>query len=305
MKLLKQLCEIHSPSGEEWRMKEFIINYLKENSKNWKVKPTLIEKNIQDNLILVFGKPKLAIFAHMDSVGFTARYNNQLVRIGSPVIKTGTNLQAHTKNGIIKAELIYDEDDDRISIKSDENIEVGTSFVFCSNFKEEDDFIVSPFLDNRLGIWNCLRLAEKLENGIIAFTSWEEHGGGAVEVIAKKIEKYKIRQALISDITWVSAGVFHGAGSVVSLRDKNIPRRKFVDLIIKILEKKDLKFQIEVEESGSSDGGYLQKTPYAIDWCFVGAPQDNSHSNEEKVHKNDIKSMLEIYEVLSKELQKL
>ena len=41
MELLKKMCEIHSPSGEELAMKEFLLDYIKKNKDNWKVKPTI------------------------------------------------------------------------------------------------------------------------------------------------------------------------------------------------------------------------------------------------------------------------
>ncbi|MGI8600251.1 MAG: hypothetical protein ACR2KB_13435, partial [Chitinophagaceae bacterium] len=72
--------------------------------------------------------------------------------------------------------------------------------------------------------------------------------------------------------------------------------------IIDIARNNKITFQIEVEGSGGSDGNELQKSPFPFDWCFVGAPKENVHSADEKVHKKDIKSMLEIYKVLMKEL---
>ena len=63
MELLKKMCEIHAPSGEEVTMKEFILEYIQNNKNNWKVKPKLYYgKGFQDNLIMVFGKPTTAIF---------------------------------------------------------------------------------------------------------------------------------------------------------------------------------------------------------------------------------------------------
>ena len=32
MKLLKQMCEIHAPAGEELAMTNFLLNYIEENS---------------------------------------------------------------------------------------------------------------------------------------------------------------------------------------------------------------------------------------------------------------------------------
>ena len=78
MKLLKQLCEIHAPSGEEFAITQFLLNYIEKNKKDWQVKPILhYGDGFQDNLIMVFVEnPKTAIFAHLDSIGFTVKYNN-------------------------------------------------------------------------------------------------------------------------------------------------------------------------------------------------------------------------------------
>ena len=86
MELLKKMCEIHAPSGEEIRMKKFVLKHIEENKNNWKTQPKLhYGKGFQDNIILVFGKPNTAIFAHLDSIGFTVKYNNEIVKIGGPV----------------------------------------------------------------------------------------------------------------------------------------------------------------------------------------------------------------------------
>ena len=115
-------------------------------------------------------------------------------------------------------------------------------------------------------------------------------------------EQYKIRQALISDITWITNGVKEGKGVAVSLRDSGIPRRSYIDKITGLLDKHKVAWQLEVEGSGGSDGNEIQKQPYPIDWCFIGAAEHNVHSPTEKVHKQDIKSMLQAYQVLMKEL---
>ena len=62
MKLLKELCSIHSPSGNESNIKNFLLKYINENIYDFKVKPIVISENIQDCIILKFGKPKTAIF---------------------------------------------------------------------------------------------------------------------------------------------------------------------------------------------------------------------------------------------------
>ena len=302
-KLLKQLCEVHAPSGNEIAMKKFLLEYIQKNKKKWKVKPEIIEGDeFQECVILRFGEPRTAIFTHMDSIGFTVRYFNQLLPIGSPDAEMGTKLVGEDSLGPIECELEYDKENHAF-YKFDRQIERGTELTYKIDFVESKNFIQSAYLDNRLGIYNSLNVAEKLQDGVIAFSCWEEHGGGSVPYLAKFIhETWSIRQALISDITWISDGVEPGKGVAISMRDRNIPRKSYVNRIIDIARKRKVDYQLEVEGSGSSDGRELQTSPHAFDWCFVGAPEQNPHTPHEKVHKHDIKSMIDLYGWLMKDL---
>ena len=103
MKLLKKLCSIHSPSGEENRISEFIIDYVKSNMHDWKVKPNIFSGDgFQDSIILSFGTPRTAIYAHMDSIGFTVKYNNEIIKIGGPVVEEGIELVGTDSKGKIE-----------------------------------------------------------------------------------------------------------------------------------------------------------------------------------------------------------
>lgn len=300
--LLKTLCGIHAPSGNEVAMKEFLLNYIQEHAASWNVQPQIIEGDeFQDCILLKFGEPRTAIFAHMDSIGFTVRYQDQLVPIGGPKAQSGYLLVGEDSMGPVECELI--ENDGDIHYKFPRGIDRGTELVFKQDFRESDEYVQSCYMDNRLGVFNALKVVETLENGVIAFTCWEEHGGGSVPYIAKYIyENWGVKQALISDITWVTDGVVHGEGVAISMRDRNIPRRAFVDKIISIARESGIDFQLEVEGAGSSDGRELQVSPYPFDWCFVGAPEDNVHSPDEIVHKHDIATMIAMYDTLMKAL---
>ena len=303
MKLLKQLCKIHAPSGEEYIITKFILQYIKENQKKWKEKPILHYGNgFQDNIIMVFGKkPKTAIFAHLDSIGFTVKYNNEIVKIGSPNSNEGIILVGKDSKGKIEGKII--KKGKKIFIDFNRKIDRGTSLTYKVNFRENKSFIQSCYIDNRLGVWNALETAKTLKNGIIVFSTWEEHGGGSTGYLGKFIyDNYKVKQALISDITWVTEGIKHGKGCVISLRDSGIPRKLFVNKIIDIANNSNIKYQLEVEDAGGSDGNELQKSNYPWDWCFVGAPENNVHSPNEKVHKKDINSMVDLYKVLMQKL---
>ena len=302
MKLLQQLCTIHAPSGNEGAMKAFILNYVKTHQSQWAATPEIIEGDfLQDCFLLKFGQPTTAIFAHMDSIGFTVRYKNEVVKIGGPVTGTGIPLVGKDSQGDIRCTLRDDRGE--LSVKYNREIDRGTDLVFEPNWRENEEYIQCCYMDNRLGVWNALKVAETLENGVIAFSCWEEHGGGSVGYLAEYMYRHwGVRQALISDITWVTEGVPHGKGVVISIRDRGIPRRSFVDHIIHLAKESGIPFQLEVEGAGSSDGGYLQASHLPFDWCFIGAPEDEVHSPDEKVHKKDVEAMWKMYEFLMKRL---
>lgn len=304
--LLKQLCAVHAPSGDEELMTNYILNYVKKNAKNWKVKPKVFAgKGFQNNVILVFGKPRTAVFAHIDSIGFTARYNNGLVKVGGPRAEAGWHLVGEDSKGKIDGVLEIDgpEGQKTLKLKYKRVIDTGTFLTFKPNFRETKTEVQCCYMDNRLGVFNALKVAETLENGIICFSCWEESGGGSVENLAKFIhEKYNVTQALISDITWVTEGVPAGKGVAVSIRDSGIPRQSYIRSIIEHAKKSKIPFQLEVEATGGSDGIIIHHSPYPIDWCFIGAPELEVHSPNEKVNKFDIECMIDLYKYLMKKM---
>ena len=307
MKLLKQLTEIRSASGDEGAMKEFILDYVEKNKSQWRTQPEVIHgKGFQDAVILIFGKPRAAVFAHTDSIGFTTAYDNTLYKIGGPKTTDGIQLVGSDSQGEIETELMVIEESDgtkNLTYVFERDIDRGTNLTFKPDFRETDEYIQSPYMDNRLGVWNALMLAQTIEDGAIVFSTYEEHGGNSVGFCARYLwEKHEVNQALISDITWVTEGVPHGEGVAISMRDSSIPRRSYLNRVLELAKKSNVKYQLEVESAGGSDGSMLQKSDLPFDWLFIGAPEDFVHSPDEKVYKSDIRCMLEMYQYLMKHL---
>jgi putative aminopeptidase FrvX len=242
----------------------------------------------------------------MDSIGFTVGYDRELIRIGGPRAIDGMQLVGSDSQGEIETELMVLEDEDgskTLQYVYERPIDRGTILTFKPDFRETDEYIQSPYMDNRLGVWNALKVAESLENGAIVFSTYEEHGGNSVGFCANYLLKeYGVRQSLISDITWVTHGVVHGGGVAISMRDSGLPRRKYLERIIQLAKLSGVQFQLEVESAGGSDGTMLQKSDLPIDWCFIGAPEDHVHTPDEKVVKYDIMCMVELYRYLMQHL---
>jgi putative aminopeptidase FrvX len=302
MDLLINLLNIQSVSGDERSMTEFLINYIQQRISQWKVQPKIFfGENFQDCLLLKFGNPRTAVFAHIDTIGFTVRYDNQLLPIGGPEVESGIFISGKDSLGPVLCRVL--ENDGDLFYDFPRAIERGTLMSFAQEIRIDDEFIQAAYLDNRLGIYNCLKLCESIQDGWIVFSTYEEHGGGSVPYLLKFIQETSpIRQALVSDIAWITEGISHHEGVVISMRDKFIPRKQYLDRIINLANESGIPFQLEVEGSGGSDGREIQQSPYAIDWCFIGAPEDNFHTPSEKVSLLDLDSMLAMYQYLMRHL---
>lgn len=305
--LLEELISVQGVASDESRIKSFIKEYVLRNQGQWKSKPHIIDGiGFQDAMILVFGNPRTAVYAHMDTIGYSVGYDNELIRVGGPKNIDGTLLVGSDSQGEVEGELMIFENEynqQRLQLSGDRIIERGTLLSFKPDFKETKEYIQSPYMDNRLGVFVALQLAETLENGAIVFSTYEEHGGNSVGACAKYLmNNYDVFQALICDITWVTHGVVHKGGVAVSMRDSMLPRRKYLNKILAIAKDSGIKYQLEVESAGGSDGSVLQKSDLPIDWCFIGAPEDNVHTPKEKVYKKDIEAMIELYRILMNQL---
>jgi len=313
LKVLEFLCKIHSPSGEELAMRDYLLDYFTAKSSSWKSQPKLVfGDEFQDCLMLIFGEPKTAVYAHMDSVGYTVGYENELIKIGGPKAQHGAELVGEDSKGRIVGKLNYIVEDEaeaeeqggetqivKTMLDFEREVDRGTSLTYKIDFKTDDKKVTTAYIDNRLGILNALKLCETLENGAICFSAWEEVGGGSVGYLARYLYlEYGIKQALISDISWLTEGVKPELGPVVSMRDSGIPRKAYIDKILQLARESNIPFQLEVESSGGSDGNALQKSPYPIDWCFVGAAEENVHMPNETVYLKDAQAMFDLYRYL-------
>ena len=299
---LKELLLIPSVSGDESEVALSLLNCINQRKSKWKAVPEIFHGDeFHDCILLRFGTPRTAVFAHVDTTGFMVRYANQLIPVGGPELIPGTRLVGRDSYGEISCNLVVEGE--ALFHDFPRKIDRGTRLSFAQEFRIDSEFIQAAYLDNRLGVFSALQLCETLEDGWVVFTTYEEHGGGSMPFLLQFIQvTAPVKQALISDITWITDGVHHHEGVVISIRDKFIPRKKFIDRIIQLVQQSGIPFQLEVEAYGGSDGREIQFSPYTIDWCFIGAPEDLVHSPDEKVSLRDLESMVKVYRYLLKEL---
>lgn len=292
---LFELLRLDSPSGDEGVIADWIDAWVRRNC------PQARLARLGDSLIALRGEhPSTAIYAHIDTTGFTLGYDRRLISIGSPAPEDGTPVRQ--KNGPLTG--VVREREDVWELDGVDGVP-GTRWVYAAEPKLEGDELRSPYLDNRAGVWAALTALRRCPSIAVAFTTGEEHSGQGAFVCARYLyENYAVDQALISDITWDTAHVHRGKGVAISLRDRMTPRQRFLDRVLDLAERTGIPFQREIESSGGSDGAYLQRSGFPIDWVFVGAPEKDPHSDHEVVDVRDLQSMSDMLAALVEGLEK-
>jgi putative aminopeptidase FrvX len=197
------------------------------------------------------------------------------------------------------------DEDERIYKLVDGEGPLGSRWVYDTPPSFTAKSLQGAFLDNRFGVYTGLHLLRELNDITVAFTAAEEASGrGALDAGRWLYDQTDIRRALIADITWATESVKPGKGPAVSLRDAYLPRKVYFDEVRSAAEKSGVPHQIEIESSGSSDGGMLERSGYGIDWVFVGAPENGYHTATETLLRNDAENMLRLYAHLVVDLSK-
>jgi putative aminopeptidase FrvX len=294
MERLRQLQEIEGVSGDEGRVADYVAAILARVS-------DACVRRIGDNLIVTRGTPRVALFAHLDTVGFTLGYDDELIRIGSPRVDGGEAIRSTIGGKTWRGTVTRDEGGMRLAGAGD--APPGSRWVYDAPLEWEGDEITGAYLDNRAGVWSAMGVVERCADVAVAFTVGEEHSGRGAALCGRILwDELGIPQALISDITWHTEHVHRGRGPAVSLRDRLAPRQRFLDRVLQLAEASGIPYQREIESDGSSDGGVLERTGSPIDWCFVGAAQESPHTPREIVQWSDLEKMVELYVYLVERL---
>jgi putative aminopeptidase FrvX len=283
--LLWDLLKLDAPSGDEGAIADWLEVWLARELPDTRV------ERLGDSLIAVRGtRPAVAVFAHLDTTGWTLGYDKQLLSIGGPDGRVGDKIRPagmpDAGNTLARGK------DGAWKVRGKTPALPGSRWVYAAEPVQEGDRIIAPYLDNRAGVWAALHVLQRCPSVAVAFTSYEEtRGVGALLCARRLAETYSISQALIADLTWHTKHVRCGRGVAVSLRDSCLPRQRYLDRVLALAEESGLPFQREIADSGASDGAALDRSGVAWDWVFVGAPEKGAHTACERVRIGDLQGM--------------
>lgn len=295
---LAALLSLPGPAGDEAPIADWLAQTGVPQAA-----PDASVTRVLDNLIVVKGDapPRVAVFAHVDTVGFTLGYGGELIAIGGPAPRDRDRLRATTPDPsgeTLTGRLRASKTGRSYHLEAANGDPApGTRWVYARKprLAPDDDTLTAPYLDDRAGVWCALRVLARCPHVAVAFTTDEEQTGHGARVCADYLYRnHGLTQALIADLTWHTNDTPMGGGAVISLRDAVSPRQTFLDRVCALASESGIPHRREVQSAGSSDGGNIARTTVPMAWAFVGAAQKRPHTAREQVLLSDLDAMTDL-----------
>ena len=329
MDLLKNLCMLNGTSGDEGAVRNTIISMLPEDC--------CYSVDAIGNLIVekkgeVEPKNKVALFAHMDEVGFIVTYidNDGFVFVNSVggIDDSALFSKKVTINGLVGVagtKAIHQcSGDEAKKIPSISNVSVDFGFenkeeaekyisvgdfgYFNSDFVEYGDGLIkSKALDDRIGCVVMLELLQKKSkiNYTAVFTVQEEVGTRGATVgayIVKPDYAIVVETTTASDIpdTPDRKKVCKlGDGAVVSFMDRGtIYNKDLYKKAFEIAKENGVLCQTKTVVAGGNDAAAIHKSVGGIKTIAVSLPCRYIHSGSSVCNSKDISAVEKLTELL-------
>ncbi len=319
--MLKDLCLINGTSGDEGRVRDYIITQIKD----------YCEYTV-DNMgsIIAFKKgkktpaKKISINAHMDEVGFivTGITDDGYLRFASVggidsrvcldrIVSVGKN----SVIGVIGDKAFHllssDEkdncpgfDDLLIDIgatskdEAEKYVTLGDFAYFESDYAEfGNGYIKAKALDDRIG---CMLMIELIQNGLeydttFCFNVQEEVGLRGSKCTAFAVDAdiaVVLESTTAADLNGVSGAdrvCVLGDGPVISFMDnRTIYDRELFELGFAVAKQNDIPVQTKTAIAGGNDAGAIQTSGDGVRVMAISLPTRYIHSGASVVKSSDI-----------------
>ncbi len=319
--MLKDLCLINGTSGDEGRVRDYIITQIKD----------YCEYTV-DNMgsIIAFKKgkktpaKKISINAHMDEVGFivTGITDDGYLRFASVggidsrvcldrIVSVGEN----SVIGVIGDKAFHllssDEkdncpgfDDLLIDIgatskdEAEKYVTLGDFAYFESDYAEfGNGYIKAKALDDRIG---CMLMIELIQNGLeydttFCFNVQEEVGLRGSKCTAFAVDAdiaVVLESTTAADLNGVSGAdrvCVLGDGPVISFMDnRTIYDRELFELGFAVAKQNDIPVQTKTAVAGGNDAGAIQTSGDGVRVMAISLPTRYIHSGASVVKSSDI-----------------
>lgn len=299
-KKLKKLTSFPSVSGNEGKLALWLKKEMEPFSKKTWIDPV-------GNLLAIKGKPKVAIFAHLDKVGYMISQIGKNEVRAVPLSKgkglPGSNFWQVEILGKKKVKgLLYEKDkpEHKLAViveNSLKDIAVGDFIALSPNFSLiADNLVYSQGLDNKLGVLAAINIFMKSSNLAFVGTVKEEAFKLGAKIAAREL---KPKSAIILDVTYdenpqENYPIKVGKGPAICLKDDLLPDKSMVSKLTQCATKYNIKHQLEVLESGGSNAKEIYDLFAGIPFVFVGIPIKFMHTANEIGSLSDLGEAVEL-----------
>ncbi len=327
--LLKRLCLVDGISGDEGKVREFIINEIKDFCE-YKV----------DNLgnIICFKKgtnrpqKKVMIDAHTDEVGLiitsitesgflkfatvggidTSALMFRKVKINGEIdgVISGKPyhlLNADSRKKLPKAESLYIDIGAKTKAEALEKVSLGDSAVMVSDFEILGECVKSKALDDRIGCLILIKLLKEFSeyDFYATFSTQEEIGLRGAKTAAFSVAPdfaIAIDSTTAADIAGTPEDqkvCIQGKGAVVSFMDKATLYDK---ALFSAAMNSGITCQPKAFVAGGNNAGSIHLSGSGVRTMAISAPCRYIHSSNSIVNIKDIESMMALTEYMLKNL---
>lgn len=318
-RVLENLCLLNGTSGDESRVREYIINEIR-NYCDYSVDA------LGSVIALKKGKKipdkKVMISAHMDEVGFIITYitDDGYLKF-SPVggidsrVVIDRVVDVNGTKGVIGAKAVHllsaDEKKSApsfdkmcidIGAKNKEDAEkyvsLGDYAYFVSDYSEfGDGFVKAKALDDRIG---CMLMIELIKSELeydtyFCFNVQEEVGLRGSQCTAFSVQSdvsVVLESTTAADLDGVTGGnkcCVLGDGPVVSFMDgRTVYDRELFNVAFETAKEKNIKIQTKTAIAGGNDAGAIQSAGKGSKVMAVSLPCRYIHSGSSVVKLSDI-----------------
>jgi putative aminopeptidase FrvX len=337
-KLLAEICKTPGASGFEQKVRELVINELKN----------VVDEIETDNMGNVYaikrGKSnkKVMIGAHMDEIGFMVTHidNKGFLRFTTlggfdPKTLTAQRVIVHGKKDIIGVmaskpiHVMTPDERNKVAKLTDyfidtgltkeevfENISIGDPVTREREYIEMGQCVNSKSLDNRLAVFILIETLKLLKDKEVpydiygVFTVQEEVGIRGANVSALKVNPdfgFGLDTTIAFDLPGAADHEMItklGEGTAIKIMDAStICDYRMVNYMKKTAEKNNIKWQAEILTAGGTDTAGIQRMTQGGSIAgAISIPTRHLHQVIEMAHKDDIVGSIKLLEACLKEL---
>ena len=314
MELLKELTSAFGPSGRENCIRELI------NAEATKYADEVYTDTLGNLIAHKKGNgKKIMAAAHMDEIGAVITYieDNGYLRFSAVGGLYNKDLNARRvcfENGVCGVIGCDEDNKDRKLLKmfidigaankkeAESLVSVGDMCIFCGEFKEQGNIVISKALDNRAGCYVLLEAMKKADSDndlYFVFTVQEEVGlRGAKTSAYGIIPDY----AIAVDVTDtgdtpenIKIATKIGGGACIKVMDRSVLCDSLIRItLIELAKINKIDYQLEIMTDGGTDAGSIALTGTGVKTGGISIPTRYIHSPSEMAGRKDLKDCCDL-----------